>query len=154
MRLMGGGGRAGRFETRGIVQRGAWNDRWRKIILDALMTIMSAHKSVKTEDFCWLYQTRPVKVLLFGGITMSECLMTIMSAQYSHRTGVEVSFMRDENKKRHVSPVPLSSSLSLPIMPDSATVKAADYFTPAPCSSYLLLPSPPIPHPSSILEYR
>jgi len=30
---------------------------------------------------------------------MSECLMTIMSAQYSHRTGVEVSFVRDENKK-------------------------------------------------------
>ena len=32
---------------------------------------------------------------------MSEGLMTIMSAtaQYSHRTGVEVSFVRDENKK-------------------------------------------------------
>jgi hypothetical protein len=32
---------------------------------------------------------------------MSECLMTIMSAtaQHSHRTGVEVSFVRDENKK-------------------------------------------------------
>ena len=32
---------------------------------------------------------------------MSECLMTIMSAtaQYSHRTGVEVSLVRDENKK-------------------------------------------------------
>jgi hypothetical protein len=30
---------------------------------------------------------------------MSECLMTIMSAQYSYRTGVEVSFVRDENKK-------------------------------------------------------
>ena len=30
---------------------------------------------------------------------MSECLMTIMSAQYSHRTGVEVSFVRDANKK-------------------------------------------------------
>jgi hypothetical protein len=32
---------------------------------------------------------------------MSECLMTMMSAtaQYSHRTGVEVSFVRDENKK-------------------------------------------------------
>ena len=34
-----------------------------------------------------------------GGEGMSECLMTIMSAQYSHRTGVEVSFVRDENKK-------------------------------------------------------
>jgi hypothetical protein len=30
---------------------------------------------------------------------MSEGLMTIMSAQYSHRTGVEVSFVRDESKK-------------------------------------------------------
>ena len=30
---------------------------------------------------------------------MSECLMTIMSAQYSHRTGVQVSFVRDENKR-------------------------------------------------------
>jgi hypothetical protein len=54
VRLMGGGGRAGRFENRGIVQRGAWKDRWRKIILDALMTIISAHKSAKKEDFCWL----------------------------------------------------------------------------------------------------
>ena len=33
---------------------------------------------------------------------MSECLMTIMSAQYSHRTGVEVSFVRDEYKKTGV----------------------------------------------------
>ena len=30
---------------------------------------------------------------------MSEGLMTIMSAQYPHRTGVEVSFVRDENRK-------------------------------------------------------
>ena len=30
---------------------------------------------------------------------MSECLITIMSAQYSHRMGVEVSYVRDENKK-------------------------------------------------------
>ena len=30
---------------------------------------------------------------------MSECLMPIMSAHYSHRTGVKVSFVRDENKK-------------------------------------------------------
>jgi hypothetical protein len=44
---------------------------------------------------------------------MSEGLIIIMSAQYSHRTGVEVSFVRDENKKRRVSQVPLSSSLSL-----------------------------------------
>ena len=44
---------------------------------------------------------------------MSECLMTIMSAQYSHRTGVEVSFVRDENKKEACFSVPLSSSLSL-----------------------------------------
>jgi hypothetical protein len=55
VRLMGGGGRAGRFKTRGIVQGGAWKDRWRKIILDASMTIMSAHKSAKKEDFYWLY---------------------------------------------------------------------------------------------------
>ena len=55
VRLMGGGGRAGRFKTRGIVQGGAWKDCWRKIILDASMTIMSAHKSAKKEDFYWLY---------------------------------------------------------------------------------------------------
>ncbi len=30
---------------------------------------------------------------------MCECLMTIMSTQYSHRTGVQVSFVRDENKR-------------------------------------------------------
>ena len=44
---------------------------------------------------------------------MSECLMTIMSAQYSHRTGVEVSFVRDENKKEACFSSALSSSLSL-----------------------------------------
>ena len=55
VRLMGGGGRAGRFETRGIVQRGAWKDRWRKIILDAFMTLSHTHKSgEKKEDFYWL----------------------------------------------------------------------------------------------------
>ena len=36
-----GGGREGRFETRGIVQRCEWKVRWTKMILDALMTIMS-----------------------------------------------------------------------------------------------------------------
>jgi hypothetical protein len=49
--VVGGGGRAGRFETRRIVQRGAWKDRWRKIILDTLMTIMSARKSAKKRTF-------------------------------------------------------------------------------------------------------
>jgi hypothetical protein len=31
VRLMGGGGREWRFETRGIVHGGAWKDRWRKM---------------------------------------------------------------------------------------------------------------------------
>jgi len=44
--------------------------------------------------------------------------MTIMSAQYSHRTGVEVSFVRVENKKEACFSsafvdFPLSLSLSL-----------------------------------------
>ncbi len=87
---------------------------------------------------------------------MSECLMTIMSAQYSHRTGVQVSFVRDENKKKRVYQLPLyrllSLSLSQAIMPDSVTVKAAEYFTSAPFSCYHFLITPPgIPHPSSIL---
>jgi hypothetical protein len=43
---------------------------------------MSARSKPTKEDFYWLYK---VKVLLFGGLTMSECLMTIMSAQCSYR---------------------------------------------------------------------
>ena len=35
--------------------------------------------------------------------------------------------------------------LSLSIMPDSVIVKAPEFFTPAPCSTYLLLLPPPIP---------
>ena len=31
------------------------------------------------------YQVKPAKALLFGGLVMSECLMTIMSAHYSHQ---------------------------------------------------------------------
>ena len=48
--------------------------------------------------------------------------MTIMSAQYSHRTGVEVSFVRDENKKEAwfssaLVVFSLSRSLSLALSP-------------------------------------
>jgi hypothetical protein len=58
------------------------------------MTIMSAHKSAEKGDFYWAYQVKPVKVLLVGGLTMSECLMTIMSSQRR----VQVSFVRDEEE--------------------------------------------------------
>ncbi len=46
---------------------------------------------------------------------MSECLMTIMSAQYSHRTGVEVSLcgMKTKKGRVQVSQVHLASPLSL-----------------------------------------
>ena len=45
---------SGEVSDRGIVQRGEWEDRCRKIISDALMSIMSADKSAKKEDFYWL----------------------------------------------------------------------------------------------------
>ena len=43
--------------------------------------------------------SKPSKSPFFRRTYQSECLMTIMSAQYSHRTGVQVYFVRDENKK-------------------------------------------------------
>jgi hypothetical protein len=60
---------------------------------EAPMTIMSAHKSAKEEDFLLAYN---VNVLVFCGLTMSECFITIMSAQHSHRARVLVSLVRDE----------------------------------------------------------
>jgi len=76
------------------------------------MTIMSAHKSAKIENFYWLSG----KSLLFWRTYVSECLMTIMSAQYSHRKGVQVLFVRDEmheNQKEACFSRPLCSCESL-----------------------------------------
>ena len=89
--------------------RCAWQVHWRKIILDALMTIMSAHKYAKKEDFdndeddhhYWLSKCKQVKVL-FVRRTYHERVLDDHLVFSILRTGVQVSFVRDENKKRRV----------------------------------------------------